>query len=74
MLILALTPVLIVPRWEGAVAGGFIAIVIWIIMSIYGDRILLKTLRAEKLDVGKYHEIAKLVSTMRAGPGLGPPA
>jgi len=73
VVVCAITPWFIIQHWMSALIGGTFGILWWIVMIIWGDTILLKTLGAEPLNVSEYFEIAKLVKTMRCGPGLSHP-
>jgi len=69
----ALIPWLVYNHLVVAIIGGATGIIWWIVMAIWGDTILLKTLHAEPLDVSRYHEIAKLMQGLSVGPGIGHP-
>jgi len=57
-----------------AIIGGSIAILWWIIAWIWGDVILLKTLKPEPYNVGLYPEIATLVKNKAIGPNMRTPS
>jgi len=73
VIVTAAIPYAVIQDWRVAAGGALIGIICWIIGAIWGDKILLKTLRAEPLNVAKYHEMAKLVRSLSSGPGLGYP-
>jgi len=73
VIVTAAIPYAVVHDWRVAAGGALIGIICWIIGAIWGDGILLKTLRAEPLNDAKHPEIAKLVKSLSAGPGLGHP-
>ena len=73
VVVCAASPWFVINHWLVAVIGFIYGIIWWIVMILWGDKILLKTLGAEPLRVSKHHEIAKLVKTMRCGPGLSHP-
>ena len=65
---------LIFNHWIAAAIGAGFAVLWWIIASIFGDAILLRTLRASELNVSMYPEVGKLATTsLRIGPRIGPP-
>lgn len=74
VVLVAIVPGLISEHWIGYAAGAAVAGAWWLIASVAGDAILLKTIKAEPLNVVTYGEIAKAVTSKRLGPKTGVPS
>ncbi len=56
------------------VTGGLIVIIWWIIAALFGNRILLWSIKAAPLNVAIYAEIAKIITSYHTGPKMGTPS
>jgi heat shock protein HtpX len=70
----ALIPGMIVHHPAAFALGGGVAVVWWIVASMVGERILIWSMGAAELNVGRYPEIGKLVTSKHIGMGMGPPS
>ena len=73
-ILIALIPGLWTQHWLGFAIGAGIVIIWWVIAAVMGDRILLKSMRAEPLNVVIYSEIGKIVTAKRLGHKFGIPS
>lgn len=70
----ALVPFMMLHTVASAVVGGGLVVIWWIIAALYGDKILLWSIRAEPLNISKYNEIVEQVMSRRPGPSVGTPS
>jgi len=73
VIVSALIPWLIYQSWWTPAIGGGIAILWWIVAAIFGDIILLKTIRISPFNVAKYPEVAKIAKHRRISAKIGYP-
>ena len=70
----AVVPGLAFEHWIAYAAGAAVAIAWWSVASVVGDSILLKTIKAEPLNIVTYGEIAKIVTSRRPDLRMGIPS
>jgi Zn-dependent protease with chaperone function len=73
-IITALIPGLLFNHWLGYTLGAALVIIWWGLATVIGDNLLLRTIKAEPLNVVRYGEIGKIVTTYRMGPNMGVPS